>query len=305
MIKIYYKSLKEKEVILIDNFKTGSFVYLQSPTDEELKLVSSELDFDLDALQDALDIYEVPRLETENNKIYFYARVPHEIEKSINTLTFLIAINDKFILTIAPSEIYFLEELILKENLNTTQREKCFFRIFSYINIIYNRVLIKINKKIRKFTVNIIKITNRDINQFVYFETVLNDFLFALVPMQTGLNQLLQNKILKFYDEDRELIENLILATNQLIELAKSNLKNIVNIREAYSTLLSNDLNQVIKIFTALTVIINIPVIIASFYGMNVDLPLANKPDIFYWLIFLNLIIVGFLIILFVRKKWL
>ncbi len=305
MIKIYYKSLKEKEVILIDNFKTGSFVYLQSPTDEELKLVSSELDFDLDALQDALDIYEVPRLETENNKIYFYARVPHEIEKSINTLTFLIAINDKFILTIAPSEIYFLEELILKENLNTTQREKCFFRIFSYINIIYNRVLIKINKKIRKFTVNITKITNRDINQFVYFETVLNDFLFALVPMQTGLNQLLQNKILKFYDEDRELIENLILATNQLIELAKSNLKNIVNIREAYSTLLSNDLNQVIKIFTALTVIINIPVIIASFYGMNVDLPLANKPDIFYWLIFLNLIIVGFLIILFVRKKWL
>ncbi|GIW66728.1 MAG: magnesium transporter CorA [Candidatus Parcubacteria bacterium] len=305
MIKIYYKSIKEKEVILIDSFRIGSLVYLNSPTDEELELVSQELGFDLNALRDALDIYEVPRVEIENNKIYFYARVPYEAEKTIKTLNFLIAIDDNFILIITPGEISFLEELIFRENLNTTQRTKCFFKIFSYVNVIYSQVLTRINKKITKFTINITKITNRDISQFVYFETILNDFLAALIPMQTALNQLLQNKVLKFYEEDKELIENLILANNQLIELTKSNLKNIVNVREAYSTLLSNDLNQIIKIFTALTVIINIPVIIASFYGMNVSLPLQDKPDIFYWLIFLNLLIVGFLIILFIRKKWL
>lgn len=305
MIRIYYRSVREKNALVIDQFKIGSFVYLESPSEEELLTISEKLGFNMEFLQDALDDYEVPRLEVENNSIYFYGRFPSEVDKTISTTPFLISLNDNFILLIANREVPFIDDILRDENFYTTQRTKCFFQIFSKINLIYSRVLININKRVRKFIVAPEKILNKDIKQFVFFETILNDFLSALISMDNAFNQLLQNKILKPYDQDRELIENLIRANNQLIELAKSNLRNIVNIREAYSTILSNDLNQVIKIFTALTVVLNLPVIFASFYGMNVKLPFENYPHTFYWIVILNLLIVLVVILVFIRKKWL
>lgn len=305
MIKIYYRSIKEREINVINDFRIGSLIYVESPTEEELSLISQNTNFNLDILKEALDIYEVPRLEIDQETIYLYSRIPYEEEKLITTFPFLVALNENFILIIFLKRFSFFEEIINKDNFYTTQRTKCLFQIFSEINFIYNKVLVNINKKIRKIGFALEKIDNKDINRLVYFETILNDFLSALVPTNTALDSLLQNKILKLYEEDKDLIENLSVANNQLIELAKSNLKNIVNIREAFSTILTNNLNYIIKVFTALTVILNLPVIITGLYGMNVALPFSNNPHAFSYILLLNLFIVISLVILFVRKKWL
>lgn len=305
MITIYYRSVKERKMTVVNDFRVGSLIYFEAPTEEELNLVSQKTNFDLAILKEALDIYEVPRIEVDKNAIYFYSRFPHEEEKLISTLPFLIALNENFILLLFIKGSLFFKEIINKENFYTTQRTKCLFQIFSEINLIYNKVLVNINKKVRKIGFALERIDNKDINRLVYFETILNDFLSALIPTNAALNQLQQNKILKLFPEDMDLIENLSIANNQLIELAKSNLKNIVNIREAFSTILTNNLNYIIKVFTALTVILNLPVVITGLYGMNVHLPFGDHPKAFVYILTLNLFIIIFLIFLFVRKKWL
>jgi magnesium transporter len=148
-------------------------------------------------------------------------------------------------------------------------------------------------------------ITNEDIVRFVTFENALNDFLAALVPTSNILKDLLSGKHLKLHEKDGELVEDLFLANGQLIEICRSTLKNIFNIRNAYSTIMTNDLNRVIKLLTALTIILSVPTIIASIYGMNVVLPLAENNQAF-WLIGGGTIISVFvLFLLFKKNRWL
>lgn len=149
------------------------------------------------------------------------------------------------------------------------------------------------------------KINNADIVQFVRFEEILNDFLSALTTTNTAQNNLLSKKMIEFPEDDKDLIEDMSLGTVQLIEATKNNLKNIVNIREAYTTIVSQDLNRVIKLLTALTIILNVPVLVASLYGMNVALPGAHSPLAFWWLFGGTSILTIILLLLFMKNKWL
>jgi len=161
-------------------------------------------------------------------------------------------------------------------------------QIFSRINQVYNKFLTDISKNVRSVSVKLEKIENKDVIRFVNFEIILNDFLTALNPINNLLQDLLSGKFLKLYEKDKDLIEDLSLGTGQLIERCRADLKTIVNIRESYSTIITNNLNRVIKLLTALTIILTIPTIIASIYGMNVRLPLADNPLAFNWIIFLK-----------------
>lgn len=111
---------------------------------------------------------------------------------------------------------------------STKRRATFFVQLFSLINNSYQVFITSISKKVRGMLYRI--------------EEILNDFLSALITTNTALNNLLSKKFIDFPEEDHDLIEDTFLGTGQLIEHAKSNLKNIVNIREAYTTIMSQDL---------------------------------------------------------------
>ena len=177
-------------------------------------------------------------------------------------------------------------------------------QIFVHINAAYNRQLTEISRQIRRIQVRLEKITNREIVQFVAFEEILNDFLAALIPTNAILKKLLTGKIIALYAEDKELIEDMFLDNSQLIELSKTNLKTIQNIRDAYNTILSNNLNRVMKFFAALSLVLSLPALIGAWWGMNVPLPLAGRPDAFWLLIGLSLGLAGALAYVFWKKNW-
>ncbi|RMD59430.1 magnesium transporter CorA family protein, partial [Candidatus Parcubacteria bacterium] len=126
-----------------------------------------------------------------------------------------------------------------------------------------------------------------------------------LIPTSTILQNLLKGGYFPLYEEDEELVEDLLLSTNQLIEMSKATLKYIVNIRDAYSTIMSHELNRVMKILTSLTIILTIPTMIASFYGMNVALPWATSPLAFVGIILFTLVVSVLLLVLFIKNRWL
>ena len=306
MITIYYKTLKEQELQTLEKFKTGSWVAVENPTEEELDFLAQNLPLDRDLLRDAFDPHEVPRVEREGGVTYVYTRVPLQEEVGATTAPLMIAVGKNFVLTISQRPLPFFTKFQEgRVEFYTTQKTKLFLQIFSEINTTYSSFINNIAKNVRGVTVRLEDIGNKEIKQFVMFEGALNDFLAALVPTNTLLNNLLSGKFLQLYEQDHELVEDLMLSNRQLIELCQSNMRSIGTVREGYSTIMSNNLNRVIKILTALTIVLTVPAIIASFYGMNVRLPLADSPDAFLVVLGVTILVSVAVLALFLKNRWL
>ncbi|MBI3088770.1 MAG: magnesium transporter CorA family protein [Candidatus Colwellbacteria bacterium] len=306
MIKIYQKTIRDKETKTVDSFKVGSWIYVEAPTEEEIKSLVERHKLEESLLKDALDLYEVPRIEFERQAVYVFTRVPYGEETKISTAPLLIVIGENFVLTLSERPLPFIEQFLNgKVDFSTTQKTKLFLQIFSQIVSSYNNSLNSISRSVRSVGLHLEKITNKDIARLVSFEGVLNDFLSALVPTNTILNNLLSGRFIKLYEEDRELVEDLSLGIGQLTESCKSNLKTMVNIREAYSTIITNNLNRIIRLLTALTVILAVPTMIASFFGMNVALPAADSPQAFFWILTGTGATAALILGIFIKNRWL
>ena len=306
MIKIYQKTIRDKATKTIDSFKVGSWIYVENPTGEELKLLAEKNSLEESLLKDALDPYEVPRIEFEKKAAYIFTRVPHGEEIRAATSPILIVIGENFVLTLSEKPLPFLGQFLTgKVDFSTTQKTKLFLQIFSEIVAAYNSSLNNISRKVRSFGIRLEAITNKEITQLVGFEGVLNDFLSALTPTNTILNNLLSGKFLALYEEDKDLIEDLSLGIGQLMETCKSNLRTMVNIREAHSTIVTNNLNRIIRLLTALTVIIAIPTMVFSFFGMNVALPGTELPQASLWILSGTGIVGILLLAVFIKNRWL
>jgi magnesium transporter len=310
MIQFYYKSIRETTLTTSNTFKAQSWIFVENPSAEELTRLQDELKLDEGLLNDAIDFYEVPRVEVSDDITYIFVRVPyHDEENRSRTIPLLIALGSNFLLTLSQRPLPFLSGLTEKvAHLNTTQRTKLFIQIFSQIHLAYNHFLADINRSVRRDTVQLEEshtISNKDLIEFLKFEKTLNEFLGALVPAETMLENLLTGKYLKLYDEDKALVEDLLLSAKQLVVHCKSNLRNIVNLRDVYSTIVTGNLNRVIKLLTAVTVIITVPTMIASFYGMNVALPFDHHPQAFLGIILGTIAFSVILLIIFSRKRWL
>ena len=137
--------------------------------------------------------------------------------------------------------------------------------------------------------------------QFVLFENDLHDFNLALVKTNKDISSLLSRKIVPLSNPEHDKLEDVYLSNSQLIDICNENIRTIVNLRESYSTIITNNLNRVIKLFTSLTVILTIPTVISSFFGMNVVLPNTT----FMQIVFGTSLISTFALVIFIYKDWL
>lgn len=304
MITIYYRNLRDKTLQTIDTFRVGAWIHVEEPTADDLKRIKDQFGLDESLLTDAIDPYEVPRMEVEEGNTYIFSRYPSTKDKQITTSPILFIYGKDFFISITKDKFPILEGF-LRNTFFTTQKTKLFLQLFAVMNNSYNSHLHTISRQIRSSAYEIEKISNSDIAQFVRYERILNDFHLALVRTNAVLNNLLSQSYIRLYEEDRDLMEDLLLNNDQLIQLSKENLKSIVNIRDAYSTIITNNTNRVIRFFTSVTVILTVPTIIASIYGMNVQLPYETSPYAFMGImIFIGLISLG-LVIMFLHNDWL
>lgn len=310
MISIFQRTIRDEKVNAIEEFRSGSWIYVESPTQEELSKVAKDFELEEDLLKDGCDPYEVPRMEVEKNAIYIYTRVPVKTNNEITTAPLLIVLGVDFFLTISNDRHSFFRKMISQGNdFFTSQKTAMLIHVFSEILGIYNESLTNIRRQVRVVSDHIEQIKNDDIVKFLNFEGIINDFLSALIPTGTILSDLLSGKapkdLIKLYEADQDSIEDLFLYTTQTIELCKTSLKSIVNIREAYSIIMTNNLNRAIKLLTALTIIVAIPTLITSMFGMNVKFPFSGESLMVFWVIVVIMLgSVGFTAFFFVKKNW-
>jgi len=306
MIKHYFRDKESKELKENNNFKQGAWIYAEDLNKEEIEKLAEEFKLEEGHLVDALDEFEVPRLETEDGDVYIFLRVPVKDRSGSNTMPFLIVLGKQFILTVVREQMSFMDKFVKNEtDFQTNQKIDFLYQIISMVNNLYYRRITEINKKVRSIRAGIERIDNKDIIKFVDFEQILNDFVSALQPMSIILRSLLKGNIMKMHEDNLDSIEDLLLSSEQLLENAKSTLKNIVNIREAYSTIISQDLNRVMKLLTSLTIIVTVPTMISSFYGMNINLPFENSPFAYIGILGVTLFSVLIFIMIFKKNRWL
>ncbi len=306
MISFYYKSVKEKSLRKLEEFRIGSWVYVERPTEDELRALGEKFALDPGHLRDAIDPYEVPRVEQEGNATYVFVRYPIAQDDEILTAPILIVLGDDFLLTMCTKPFPVGERFLCGDlDCFTTQKIKLFLQILFQITHAYSSFLNRINRDIRRIAISLERIKNQDIVQFVTLERMLSDFLSALLPTHTMLQNLLSGKIFQLYKEDQDLIEDIFLTKGQLTEMCRSDLKLIGNIRSAYTTIMSNNLNKVMKLLTSLTILFTIPTMIASLFGMNVRVPFEDAPQAFFGIIAFIIVISAVLVGVFIRNRWL
>ncbi|KKT39280.1 MAG: Mg2 transporter protein CorA family protein [Candidatus Collierbacteria bacterium GW2011_GWF2_44_15] len=305
MTSIYYKNSSSKSFEEIQEFKKNSWVHLTNPSANELAYLAESLKLDLTLLTDALDQYEVPRIEIEDHDVYIYTRFAVEKEPGLfQSVPFLLINKKGYLVTLSPQPLPFMGNILSSKRQTTVQQIRLMIYIFSQVNLTYSQRLISISKSLRTVLTDTIKITNKDIIQFINLENMLYDFISSLTRIEAGYTNFTKQTGIRFKEPEADAIDDLRLEAGQLMQICKDNIRTVVNFREAYNTILTNNLNRVIKFFTALTVIITIPNIIGSFFGMNVLLPFAQHPLAFGFIILFALITSGALAFLFIKKDW-
>jgi magnesium transporter len=306
MVEILFRSLKGDSIKLLDKYKPGAWINVVDPEPAALAELCEDLHLDLPTVKDALDPYEVPRIERENGSDYIFIRTPVSISGQVHTVPLLFIITADHFITVSKDQLDFISKYRESRlSVSTTQKTKLFMMLLLDINTAYSHMINDMRKKVRFFTSDLQKVTNRDLVQLVDFQSVFNDFLSSLEPLSITLNQLLSGKYLRLFESDQDMVEDLQIGTNQLVQLCRSNIKAITNIRDAYVSIASNNLNQTVKLLTAVTLILTIPTAIASFFGMNVSVPLANHPLAFAIIIIITLTITSVIWIWFWKKDYL
>jgi len=308
MITVYYSSTTSPRLQRLTKPRVGSWIHVVAPTETDLERLGEMFGLDQDLLNDAIDLYESPRIEREDGSVYVFTRYCYPEGSDIATEPLLVILKKDLMVTVLRTDSAVLDRLFHGNvRLITTQRTKAFLQILVEINSSYERHIHKISRKTLTIRGQLRKseMKNEDFIDFIDIEEDLNEFLSALQAQAVMLRTLLGGRYLKLFEEDRDLIEDLSLGTNELIELAKTRLKTLSNIREAYSTIAANTLNRIFKNLTSIGIFLTVPMIAAAFYGMNVALPLATHPQAFWIISTVALGLTIGAIWLFRRKRWL
>lgn len=305
MIVAYYRNVRSK-ILEETPVKRGSWVRVVDPSKDELVELEQKYGLDSDLLKDATDLYEAPRIEREGENLYVYVRYCRPEGEYTSTHPLLIVVMPDMLLTLSRIESEPITNLLNSGTIITTQKVKTILQILEELNRGYRRHLNAVTKKIlstRKRLQRTI-VSNDDILSFIDTEEDLNEFLAALQPYSIVLHAILNGRYLKLHEEDKDLIEDLQLSSSELIELTKSRLKTIQNMREAYNTIATNNLNKVFKRLTSIAIFLSVPTIVGGFYGMNVILPFENNPNAFWIVSTITIgIMLGF-VLYFYKKRW-
>lgn len=307
MITHYFRTLKDSELKTLEATRTGVWTHVVSPSDEELALVGEMYGLDGAILEDARDFFEVPRMEKDGSTSYFFLRYPFDDkDEDIDTAPLLVAVGESFVLTIALREVpQFKPFFSGSMPIVTTQKAKTFIQIIDVITKSYEVELVRLRRAVHRNKSKLQNIGSREIARLVNYEHELNDMISAVVPTHAWLQQLTKGNTLRLYSNDVELMEDLMIANSQLIDSARSVLKTIQNIRQASESIMASNLNYTIRTLTIVTILLTIPTLISSLYGMNVPLPFADKAWAFA--VVLGLIGFGLLVAVawFRRNRWL
>lgn len=287
----------------------GCWIALTNPSASEVLDISNRFNIDIDNLRAPLDEEERSRLEIEDNYIMVLVDIPTLEEKNNKnryvTIPMSIIIARDAIITVCLEEISILKSFMdgRVRGFYTFKKTRFILQILYKNASAFLQYLRIIDRKSEEIEQKLhISTKNRELIELLELEKSLVYFTTSLRSNQVVLEKLLKSDSVKQYPEDTELLEDVIIENKQAIEMANIYSGILSGTRDAFASVISNNLNIVMKFLATVTIILSIPTMIASFYGMNFDvIPFGHHPLGFFIVIIGALSITG--IVAFVLAK--
>jgi magnesium transporter len=309
MLTIYKTT--EQGLEQLESIANGAWVKAIDPTPEEIqKLVSWGIDTDY--INYSLDLDETPRMERDEDYTFILVRIPHSQPESdipYTTIPLGIMIKGNLIVTICRYEKEMFKVLANGKYrlLKTGKRYRFALYIFLETATRYLSHLREINRMTETIEDQLQKSTrNRELMELLKYQKSLTYFATALRSNEVMMERVQRTQIFNYYEEDQDLLEDVLTENQQAIQMTSINTEILSSMMDAFASIISNNLNTVMKALAALTIILNLPTIVAGFYGMNVTvLPGATHPQAFLILIGVAVGLTALATYIFYKRDWL
>jgi len=299
MINFYRRSVRDDKLVKIEEFKKGCWIDVVDPDKQELKMLEKTYNLDKQNLLSGLDKNEVPRTEVDEGNVYIILKTVNRNENSLKT--FMIIISDTFIMTFSRSRTNFIDRILKGQcDITTTQKSKFLLTLLSLINKEFEKSTLDIIRSVNNKKSSLTSLKEKDIEMMLEQEDILNSFVSSYSYTALVYDRMMKH--IRLYEEDKEIVEDLIIEAQQGLDICKSTLKTISNMRSHYEILLSNKLNKIITLMTVFTIFVSIPSAISGLYGMNLILPIQSDPNAFNYIVAV-ILAVWVALIVFFRKK--
>ena len=269
-----------------DEIESGSWFNLIRPTAHELRLVSEITQVELDALRAALDQEEASRIEAEDEYILVLTNIPKKGEENPygnDTIPLGIIVTPKFIITVCLEENGVLSDFNPMHHrfFSTYKRTRFLFQILYRTSMMFLKDLRSMNRRTDDIEQALRKsMKNEELFQLLDMQKGLTYFTVALRSNRSVIERLMRfcsnpqvSHMIKLREEDEELLEDVRIEYDQAIEMVQMHGDVLASMMDAFASVISNNLNMVMKFLASVTIVMAIPTMIASFFGMNVPVP--------------------------------
>lgn len=287
---------------------------LVNPNEEELQQVSTLLRVDYDLLSNSLDADERSRIEQEKNSLAIIINLPLlDDEGNFDTLPCGLVLTAKNFITICARDNRVLNSFnrSTAQTFDTRNRARFLLNILYKCTQFYLRYLNIINRRTENIEYALRKTTsNKELFQLmeiqkslVYFTTALKDNHLVLLKLLRMVKNPAVVKLVNFSADDVDLLEDVIIENKQAIEMVDMHRSILEGMMDGFASIINNNVSLVMKFLTAVTIILSVPTMLASFWGMNVPVAFAGNPDGFWYVLGISAAVTVGVIIYFRRRR--
>lgn len=279
----FYKTVNNS-IVEIEQAEPGCWISAVSPTETEISTLQNDFNIERDFIRSALDEEESSRIESDDGKTLIVLDYP-VAEKvsdeddviSYYTMPMSIILTECNVITVSLKENSIIDDFSkgVVKGIQTQYKTRFIFSLLLRTAGKYLQYLKQIDKLSGYAEAQLQKsMKNKELIQLLGLEKSLVYFSTSLKSTESVLEKILRGRVIKLYEEDQELLEDVLIEVKQAIEMSSIYSNILSGTRDAFASVISNNMNTVMKVLTVLTIIMEVPTIVFSFYGMNVDLPM-------------------------------
>ena len=312
MIKMYNTDLTTNITEEVTEYKRGNWINMIAPSDDEIKTVCENIKIQEDFIRYALDPEERARIDYEEDDVttLILADVPiiekDKDQKEYSTIPVgFIIVRDEYFITVSLMENQVIRRMnpMKNKSVATYKKSRLVLQCLYVNSEIYLNLLKTINRETEIAEKELRQTRkNKSLLRLLSLEKSLVYFTTSLKANEVVMERMNRGKVIKLYEEDEDLLEDVLIENKQAMEMSKIYSDILSGVMEAYSSIISNNLNGVMKILTAITIIISVPTMISSFWGMNVKVPMQDNPWGFA-IILIASILIGVIVTIILKRK--
>lgn len=287
MLQIRHKSLNSKAIELLGELPAeGGWIDLVQPTDREVQRAADMLGLPVDVLKAPLDDEEQPRIETDERYMLIILDLPHlerDLEDTLVYQTYPLGI---IITANAIATVSLFDNVVVRDfregrigDFSTAKRGRFSLQVVREIAAYYLASLRRIDDMSLALERSLRQsMRNEELIQMLSLGKSLVYFSTSLKSNQAVLRRMMRLPVFTTYAEDADLLEDVIVETEQAIEMADIYMNILNSTMDAFASIISNNLNVVMKVLTSATIVMAVPTVFASWWGMNVPVPWGHSP---------------------------